>query len=66
MKDEITILENGNKKRERKYNQIYTKLPVSDKLKFPKFCDLSLKNVLLLKQSIANQYKCIIHENFCR
>ena len=73
MKDEITILENGTKKHERKYYitmflqeayKIYTELPVFDKVKFSKFCDLRPKNVLLLKQSPVDQCKCKIHENF--
>ena len=54
MEDEITIWENGTKKHVRKYHltmflqeayKIYTKLPVSDKVKFSKFCDLPPKNV---------------------
>ena len=46
MKDEITIWENGTKKREKNYYfimflrkdyKIYIELPVSDKVKFSKF-----------------------------
>ena len=44
--------------------KIYTELPVSGKVKFSKFCDLRPKDVLLLKQSPADQYKCIIYKNF--
>ena len=40
-----------------------TELPVSDKVKFCKFCDLRPKNVLLLK-SILDQCKSITIENF--
>ena len=52
MKDEIIIWENGTKKDQRKYYltmfmqeayKIYTELPVSDKVTFPKFCDLCPK-----------------------
>ena len=41
-----------------------TELPVSDKVKLCKFCDLRPKNVLLLKQSISDQCKSITIENF--
>ena len=73
MKDYFTIWENGTKEHETNYNltmflreacKIYTELPVFDKVKFSKFCDLHSKDVLLLKQSPADQCKCIIHENF--
>ena len=72
MRDEITSWENGTKKHKTKYYltmflqeayKISTELPVSDKGKFSKFCDLHPKNVLLLKQSPADQCKCKIHEN---
>ena len=73
MKDEISIWENGTNKHERKYcltmvlqeaYKICTELPVSDKIKFSKFCDLCPKNVLLLKQSPVNQCKYILQEIF--
>ena len=41
-----------------------TELPVFDKVKFSKFCYPRPKNVLLLKQSLPDQCKSIIHENF--
>ena len=73
MKDEITIWENITKKCERKYYlamvvreayKIYAELLVSDKVKFVEFCDLCPTNVFLLKQSPADQCKCVVHENF--
>ena len=39
-------------------HKIYTELPVSENVKF------STKDVLLPKQSLADQCKCMIHENF--
>lgn len=34
------------------------------KVKFSKFCELRPRNVLLMKDSLKDQFKCIIHENF--
>ena len=42
----------------------YTELLVSDKVKFVEFYDLCPTNVFLLKQSPADQCKCVVHENF--
>lgn len=44
--------------------KICTELPVSDKMRFSKFCDLCPKNVLLLKQSPVNQCKYILQKIF--
>ena len=43
---------------------IYSNLPITEKVKFSKFCELRPKNVLLLNQSPADHCKCMIHENF--
>ena len=73
MKDELTAWEKGAKRCEQKYYlamflreaySIYINLPVTEKVKFSKFCELRPKNVLLLNQSPADQCKCMIHENF--
>ena len=73
MKDELTIWEKGVKKCEQKYYltmflreayNIYSNLPITEKVKFSKFCELRSKNVLLLNQSPVDQCKCMIHENF--
>ena len=73
MKDELPIWEKRVKRRERKYYltmflgeayNIYSNLPITEKVKFSKFCELRPKNILLLNQSPADQCKCMIHENF--
>lgn len=72
LKDEITIRENGTEKQRKYYltmflREVYksnTELPVSDKVKFYKFCDLCSKKLLLLKQSHVDKCKCIIHKSF--
>ena len=73
MKDELTAWDKGAKRCERKYYlamflreaySIYINLPVTEKVKFSKFCELCPKNVLLLNESPADQCKCMIHENF--
>ena len=41
---------------------MYTELPVSGKVKFSKFGNFCPKNMLLMRQSLADQCKCIIDE----
>ena len=57
MKDELTIWEKGVKRHEQKYYltmflqeayNIYSNLPITERVKFSKFCELCPKNVLLL------------------
>ena len=43
------------------YN-IYSNLPVTEKVTFSTFCELRPKNVLLLNQSPVHQYKCTINK----
>ena len=45
------------------YN-FYSNLPITEKVKFSKFCELRPKNILLLNQSPADQCKYMIHANF--
>ena len=41
---------------------MYTELTVSGKVKFSKFCKFCPKNMLPMRQSPADQCKCIIDE----
>ena len=74
MKNEITVWEHGKKVKLRKYyltmflreayaiyKSIYSE--VYQIVSFTKFCERRPANVLLLKQSPADQCKCKIHEN---
>ncbi len=74
MKDEMTVWEQGKKTKMRKYYlvlflreayQVYIESLAGDEqhIKFSKFCELRPKNVLLMKQTPADQCKCKIHEN---
>lgn len=74
MKDEITFWEKGVKTKQWKYYlimflreayEIYKQSSdYTNKVKFSKFCELRPRNVLLMKDSPKDKFKCIIHENF--
>ncbi|GBM13664.1 hypothetical protein AVEN_148187-1 [Araneus ventricosus] len=73
MQDEMTIWENGIKKRVRKlYLTINMKEALalfqeenpSINIGYSKFCSLRPKNVLLVKDTPSDQCKCKSHENF--
>ena len=72
LKDEITLWENGKKKKLRKYfltmfwrevlaifQSIYGEV-----MNFSAFCKLRPKNVLSLKDTPVDQCKCKLRENF--
>jgi hypothetical protein len=73
MKDEMTVWEEGKKVKLRKFYlvmflreayQLYvSSAGECERVKFSKFCELRPKNVLLMKQTPADQCKCKIHEN---
>ena len=74
MKDEMTVWEQGKKMKLRKYYlvlflkeayKVYVESLAGDEhhIEFSKFCELRPKNVLLMKQTPADQCKCKVHEN---
>ena len=73
MKDEMTVWEDGKKIKLQKYylvlflreaHHMYLESSArSEHVKFSKFCEMRPKNVLLMKQTPADQCKCKIHEN---
>lgn len=73
MQDEITIWENGIRKRVRKYyltmhlKEAYALFKAENqdlKIGYSKFCSFRPQNVLLMKDTPCDQCKCKIHENF--
>ena len=69
MKDELTIWERCERRYYltmflREAYNIYSNLPIIEKVKFSTFCELHPKNLLLLNQFPADQCKCMIHEYF--
>lgn len=73
MKDIVTIWANGKKEKLQKHYMtmflkeafyIFKEENPNIKIGYSKFCSLRPKNVLLLKETPADQCKCKIHENF--
>ncbi|XP_063228207.1 uncharacterized protein LOC134534095 isoform X1 [Bacillus rossius redtenbacheri] len=73
MKDVLTVWENGKKVKLQKHFMtmflheafyIFKEENPDYKISYSKFCSLRPKNVLLLKETPAEQCKCRIHENF--
>ena len=73
MKDEMTVWIAGEKIKLRKHyltlflreaHQIFCELHPDNKIGFSKFRELRPQNVLLMKETPADQCKCKTHENF--